>query len=292
MKTLLTLILLVSAANASAERIDKTINVEPDGEVRIEVIEGKVIVEGWDKSEVRVEGDIPNSEDFVFKTSGRETRIEVESEHGFWGGHNSGGYAKLTVYAPRDSSVNIEGASSSFVITGMNRNVDASSMSGNITLKGGRGKVELESVSGDIDVIDAAGKVSLSSVSGDVSAKASAEYFEAQTVSGDIEASIGQSSHVELASVSGDIDLAFEMAKGGELDADTVSGNIDIRFLNQDLDAKFEIETGPGGDVRNRITEDKGTSFMSFSGSLEFTVGKGSGSVDLETMSGTIDISR
>jgi DUF4097 and DUF4098 domain-containing protein YvlB len=291
MKTLLTLILLATAANASAERIDKTINVEPDGEVRIEVIEGKVVVEGWDKSEVRVEGDIPNAKEFVFKNSGRVTSIEVESEHGFWGGKGDG-YAKLTVYAPRNSSVNMEGASSSFLITGMNGNVDASSMSGDISLKGGRGKVELESVSGDIDVIDATGKVSLSSVSGDVSAKASAEYFEAQSVSGDIEASIGQSNHVELASVSGDIDLVFEMTNGGELDADTVSGNIDIRFLNKDLDAKFEIETGPGGDVRNRITDDKSTSFMSFSGSLEFTVGKGSGSVDLETMSGTIDISR
>ena len=292
MKTLLALILFAAAFNAQAEQIDKALTADADGDIRIEVIEGKVLVEGWDKSEIRVKGDVPNAEEFVFKTSGSQTKIEVESKHGFWGGRRGGGYAKLVVYAPRDSAINIEGASSSFVITGMNGKVDASSMSGDITLKGGRGKIELESVSGDIEVIDALGRINLSSVSGDIAAKVEAEYFEAQSVSGSIDASIGRSDHVQLSSVSGDIDLVFEMTDGGELDADTVSGNIDVKFLNKDLDATFEIETGPGGDVRNRITADRSTSFMSFSGSLEFKVGKGNGSVDLETMSGTIEIDR
>jgi DUF4097 and DUF4098 domain-containing protein YvlB len=183
-----------------------------------------------------------------------------------------------------------EGASSSFAITGVEGKVDASTMSGDLKLDGGSGKIEMESVSGDVTVIDARGKLDLASVSGDIRVKADAERFEANSVSGNIKASIGRSERVRLESVSGDIDLRVDMLESGELDADTVSGDVNIFFLNKDLNATFEIETGPGGDVKNMITSDRGSKFMTFSGSLEFKVGKGNGSVDIETMSGTIRI--
>ena len=290
MKSLLTLLLCSISFAASADRVDEVLKVDSDGEVRIEVISGKIVVEGWDKSEVRVRGNVSDKEQFIFKTSGRDTHIEVESEHGFWGGGRNSGDARLTINVPRNSSITTEGASSSYVITGVEGKVDATTMSGDLKLNGGSGKVELESVSGDVTVVGASGKLDLASVSGDVRAKVDAMRFEASSVSGNIEASIGKSERIQLQSVSGDIDLDVDFVNGGELDADTVSGDIDIRFLNKDLSASFEIETGPGGDIKNRITDDKGDSFMSFSGSLEFRVGKGKSSVDLETMSGTIRI--
>lgn len=293
MKNLIALLLFSIAFTANAERVDKTLEVDANGDIRVEVIEGKVVIEGWDKNEIRVTGNVPDLDQFVFRTSGDDTRIEVESKHGFWGNWKGGGYSKLTIYCPRGSSIMTEGASSSFAITGIEGSVNSSTMSGDISLQGGNGKVKLESVSGDVDIVDAKGKISLASVSGDVSAKVEARHFEAQSVSGSIDASIGMAEHVELESVSGDIELIFELAKSGELDADTVSGDIDIKFLNDDLDASFEIDTGPGGDIRNLVSDDKqSSSSFAFSGSLEFKVGKGRGSVNLETMSGTVKIDR
>ncbi len=292
MKTILTLLLLCLAFNANAERVDKTLEVDRDGDIRIEVIEGKVVVEGWDKPSVRVTGQVPDIENFVFKTGGDDTLIEVESKHGFWGGHKRGGYAKLTVYAPKQSKIYTEGASSSFVITGMNSSVSASTMSGDITLEGGRGKVDLESVSGDVTALNSTGKLTLASVSGDIEAKVKSKFFEAQSVSGSIEADIGEADHVELETVSGDIEANLFLMKSGELDADTVSGDIELKFLNDNLDASFEIDTGPGGDIRNLITDDKQTKSFAFSGSMEFKVGKGSASVEIETMSGTVRIEK
>lgn len=292
MKTLLTLILLSATFVAQAERIDKTLDVEPDGLIRAEIIDGKVLVEGWNKSQIRVTGDVDNARDFVFKSDGDETMIETESKGGFWG-NNKGGHAKLTIYVPHKSALLLEGVSTSFAIIKVDGPVNVSTMSGDISLEGGKGKIKLESVSGDVDVIHAKGDVSVSSVSGDIKARVVATDFEAQTVSGDIEAEIGESEHIELSSVSGDIELALALKDGGELDADTVSGDIDIMFTNKkDLDASFEIETGPGGQVKNRITDDKTTSFMSLSGSLQFKLGRGKSEVDLETMSGTITIDR
>ena len=291
MKYLITPLILASISlTANAENIDRTLDASPTGEVRIDIIEGRVVIEGWDKNQVRVTGDVPDLEEFVFLTSGEDTLIEVEHKGGFWGNWKSQGNAKLTIYVPRESSIASEGISTSFVITGVEGAVDSSTMSGDISLDGGNGKVQVESVSGDVDITGAKGKISLSSVSGDVSAKVDSHHFEAQSVSGRIDASIGMSEHVELASVSGDIDLIFELAKSGELEAETVSGDIDVKFLNEELDASFDIETGPGGDVRNLISDDKSSSSFSFSGSLEFEMGKGNGSVDLETMSGTVKV--
>lgn len=293
MKTLLTLILLATASVAQAERIDKTLDVDPNGLIRTEIIEGKVLVEGWNKSQIRVTGDVDNARDFVFKTDGNETLIETESKGGFWGGNNNGGHAKLTIYVPRQSALLLEGVSTSFAIIKVNGPVNVSTMSGDISLEGGIDKIKLESVSGEIDIINAKGDVSVSSVSGDINARVDANDFEAQTVSGDIDAEIGKSEHVELSSVSGDIEVTLALRDGGELDADTVSGDIDITFTNKDeLDASFEIETGPGGQVKNRITDDKTTSFMSLSGSLQFKLGRGKSEINLETMSGTITIDR
>lgn len=292
MKTILALLFLCLAVNANAERIDKTLKVDKDGDIRIEVIEGKVVVEGWDKPSVRVTGNVPELEDFVFRTDGDQTLIEIESEHGFWGGRKSGGYAKLTIYAPKQSAIYTEGVSSSFVITNMDNTVRSSTMSGDISLEGGRGKVHLESVSGDVTALNSNGKVTLESVSGDIEAKVESSFFEAQSVSGSIEAVIGESEHVELATVSGDIEVDLKLMAGSELDADTVSGDIELKFLNDKLDASFEIETGPGGDIRNFITKDRQSKSFAFSGSMEFEVGKGSASVEVETMSGTIRIDK
>jgi len=293
MKNFIALILLCSVSFvAHAEWVDKTLEVDADGEIRIEVIEGRVVLEGWDKNEVRVTGEVPELENFIFRTSAGRTRIKVDSEHGFWGNWKSKGRAKLTIYGPRSSSIIAEGASSSFVLTGIDGEVDASTMSGDISLEGGKGKIELESVSGDVDIVDAKGKINLSSVSGDVSAKVESNHFEAQSISGSIEASLGMAEHVELGSVSGDIELVFELAKNGELEAETISGDIDVKFLNRNLDASFEIDTGPGGEIRNQITEHKSSSSYVFTGAVEFEVGKGRGSVDLETMSGSVKINQ
>lgn len=291
MRKLILIILLGTSAFAFADQVDQTLKVDADGNIRIDVVEGDVSIIGWDKQEVRVVGKVPNGEElFVFKTNGSDTRIEVESEHGFWGNH--GGGASLKIYSPLNSSIRSDGASTDYNISGIIGSVRVSTMSGDIDLVGGEGKVDLESISGDINVKDAKGRLNLASVSGDMLVNALASLFDAQTVSGNIAANVGSSDKVELESVSGDIDLRLSLADDGRLDANTVSGNINVRFDNDEVNASFDIETGSGGDIRNLITDDKGDSTFAFSGSLEFQIGNGNSSVNIETMSGTVTIEK
>jgi DUF4097 and DUF4098 domain-containing protein YvlB len=291
--TLFTLILSVSVA-AHADKVDRTIDVETNGRIDIEIMDGKIVVEGWDKPQVRVVGDVPiNGHNFNFETRGSDTKIEHTGEHGFWNKrHGGSSYAKLTIYAPRNSSFRIDSTSAGYTLKNIKGQVRANTMSGDILLEGGVGIIDLESVSGNVSVEGSSGRLNLSSVSGSIRADGDAEQFDAQTVSGDIRARIGTSNRINLESVSGDISLIVNLSERARLDADTVSGDIEIELGSAPVNASFEIETGPGGDVTNLLSNHKAKQNFSFSGSMRFKLGDGDSTVNLETMSGTINLDR
>lgn len=280
--------------SAHAEKIDDILDVQPDGRINIEIMDGRIMVEGWDKPQVRIVGDLPiDKHNFIFKTKGSNTTIEHTGEHGFWNSlRRSGSYADLTVYAPHNSSLRIDSVSAEYILKNIKGQVRASTMSGNISLEGGVGGIDLESVSGNVIVEGASGRLNLTSISGNIEANGSAEQFDAQTVSGNIHARIGTSNRINLESISGDIDLKVSLSDDARLDADTVSGDIEIEFGSPSINASFDIETGPGGNVNNLVSDHKSENKFSFSGAMRFKLGDGDSSVNLETMSGTIKIDR
>ena len=288
---LLPLLLTVSLA-AHADKIDRILDVKSHGRVDIEIMDGHVVIEGWDKPQVRIVGEVPiNGHNFSFETNGSDTKIEHTGEHGFWNKrHGGGSYADLTIYAPRNSSFRVDSTSAEYNVKNIQGQVRAKTMSGDISLDGGIGNVDLASVSGNVTVTGSYGRLNLSSVSGNVKADGDAEQFEAQTVSGDIRARIGPSNRINLESVSGDIDLRVKLGKRARLDANTVSGDIEVEFDSQPINASFEIETGPGGEVSNLLSNHKSSKSFSFSGSMSFSIGNGNSTVNLETMSGTVEI--
>jgi len=291
MRTLFAFLLFGISTVVWAEEIDRTLAVDDGGEVSINIISGGVRVIGWEKSEVRVKGELSDDEgDFIFKVAGNQTLIEFEPKNSFW--NSSNGKALLEIHVPRYSSVKTEGASTSFEIKKILGTINAGSMSGDISLEGGNGNIELEAVSGDLTVKDVTGQLNLSSVSGDINVDAKVNYFEAQTVSGDIDASIGSTEIVELESVSGDIEISILLPDEARLEMGTVSGDIEIEFQNDEVNAHFDIETGPGGGLRNSLSGDHLDDRSRFSGSVDFKLGKGSASVEIETMSGTIELER
>ncbi len=282
---------IAMSSAAEAEKIDRTLDVQEQGRVDIDVMDGSIIIKGWDKPQVRVVGDVPiNEHNFTFKTKGDRTKIEHSGEHGFWNRSRSGSYAKLTIYAPRNSNFRVDGTSTGYELHNIAGQVRVNTMSGDIELDGGTGSVELESVSGDVIVKGASGRLNLSSVSGDIEASGKAQQFDAQTVSGSIRAKIGKSNDIKLESISGDIEIQLELDEDARLLAGTVSGDIDVSFDSDAINASFDIETGPGGEIENKISNHKTQSNFSFSGSMRFTLGNGDSTVNLETMSGTIEI--
>lgn len=287
------ILLMTTGLQARAEQaIDQTLAVSADGEVIIEVVSGEVDIEGWDKSEVRVTGELSSDKrTFRFDTKSGKTTIEVDHDGGGWGKHGHGDSAELTVYVPAGSSVETDGKSTDFNVNGVRGGVDINTISGDIVAKNLSQNIDLESVSGDISIRDSKGKINLESVSGDVDANVEAHEFDAHSISGDVEASIGNSKRVRIGSVSGEVELELSLDDKGRIDAETVSGDVDIVFKNKVVNARFDLETGPGGEIDNNLTKDRPDESFLGSGSLSFKSGNGGGSVQVDTMSGTIEVS-
>ena len=61
--------------------VDVSKTVEPDGIVRVENPRGEIVIVGWDRDEVRVEGEIDDLADGLeFEVSGSETLVRVALE--------------------------------------------------------------------------------------------------------------------------------------------------------------------------------------------------------------------
>ena len=291
--TALILAAITPISGNAGEAIDKSLKVQADGEVRISVVRGDIVIKSWDKTEVRVSGELDDAtEQFIFETSGDRTIIKVEINDGFFNKNWNADDTELTIYVPKESSIDAGGVSTDFAISGVIGGLNSNSVSGDITVEGIQKLLDLQSVSGDIQVRKSQGKMQLASVSGDIDVSGKAHYFDATTVSGDIEADIGLANLINVSTVSGDIEIHFSLAEDGSLNARTVSGDQTLVFGSSTINAKFDINTGPGGDIRNAITEHHSASSFIGSEKVKFKSGNGNGSVELDTMSGSIKITQ
>jgi len=110
-------------------------------------------------------------------------------------------------------------------------------------------------------------------------------------VSGEVRISGRAFESVDLGAVSGDVVFDGSLADGADLEAEVVSGDINI-YLRGDLNARFEIETF-SGDIENDFgPAPRRTSRYAPGMELSFEEGDGSASVSLNSLSGEIVLRR
>jgi len=261
MKKLLGTLLLILCVclPALADRpVDESINADPEGEVSIELLAGKVRVIGWDRNEVEVTGTLGDDvEELTVEQSGGNVSIEVELKHNEdKKGRNviNDGDVDLEIRVPRASSV------------------------------------ELEAVSIDFSMDEVEGAIDLEAVSGDVSIRGSVRSAEIETVSGEIEfESDATLEEAEFENVSGNVVFRGDFAPGGEYSFESVSGNVTV-FVTRNASAEFSVETF-SGDIKNDFGErpEKDSEYAPGQ-SLEFSVGSGDASVEISSFSGRVEI--
>jgi len=298
-----------SLAYAEQQSVDESVNVEPDGVVRIYVVRGDINVHGWNKDQVEVRGLLDEElEEFIFEVDGDETNIRVRiprNTRGGWGRKNE---TELVIRIPEMSKVEFSGVSTDIDIDDVKGSVEVGVVSGDVDLDGGSERIILQTVSGEIELRNATGRIRVRTVSGDVESyntsgdssygsvsgrlvvEDGGKELQLETVSGDIEVIRANFISISGHSVSGDIDIRGEMMAGGSIDFDNVSGTIRLK-LDGDINSKFDLETG-SGSIRNRLTNDKPkVSKYVRDQRLRFEVGNGDGEVVLSTRSGDINIS-
>jgi DUF4097 and DUF4098 domain-containing protein YvlB len=234
--TVCALFVLALAAHASdhggkvTEELHKTYELNSDGRIELDNINGAVHISNWDRNEVKV--DAVKYADSKERLD--EARIEIDSSKSSisirtkypnddqtwnWGSHNNPASVEYTLTVPRAARLD-----------------------------------EIKLINGALDVTGVTGEVHASCINGRLEAHNLAGRAELSTINGRLDARFDQlaGSRVELNSVNGSVELTIPSDSKAEVEASTVSGGIDNdfglhvnnhRFVGHDLRG----ELGSGG---------------------------------------------
>ena len=307
-RLLLPIFLLLNAFASFAfaqSSVDEVKKAEDDGYVRVKLVRGEVNVEGWDRSEVSVEGSLDEAmEKFIFDVKGSETVVAVQLPNRLdrWCCDRE---TDLTIKVPKNSDVlisltsaeasvknvhgglEIGGVSGELRVEDVSNRIRITNISGEVFLRKADGRVRVKTISGDIVANDIKGPGVFNSVSGSIIVSNVNDELDLESVSGDIEVTESQVSAVRANTVSGDVELEADLHDGAVIETDTMSGSVRLA-LGGKMDADFDLETS-SGRIRNRLSDHKPKESKYVRDEvLRFTLGNGAGEITASSSSGDI----
>jgi hypothetical protein len=246
--------LLCAAPAGAVETFKHQLEFDAGGRVVVEIVMGSITITGSDEPGVVIEGTRDEeSGEFAVEHDGKVLYIE---DHRF--GERAGSSdSNLVIRMPHGSTL------------------EAAVVGGQIDVRDFNGVVEAEAVSGDVNIQCGCERIDAESVSGSVTVRSSTPV-----------------SRGEFESVSGDVTVEVPLARGGNLDVESVSGRVRLA-IEGEINARVGVETGPGGDIDNGLSEQRADrERYSGSESLELRLGDGSGSIDISVVSGTVTLEK
>ncbi|HEY5971997.1 MAG TPA: DUF4097 family beta strand repeat-containing protein, partial [Pseudoxanthomonas sp.] len=289
---LLSLLVALPGAALAATPINETRPLDPTGRIDIENLKGRIQVRAWDRAEVKITGSLGDGVEKLVVEGDRqhlEVRVEYPNNSG-WGGNKSGP-TDLQLMVPLRAGLDIESVAADVNVIGV-----------------APAKLSIDSVSGSVVVAAAPGKVDVESVSGNLHVTVNSANVQAESVSGGLVLRGRMNGEIKAETVSGDIDIRVNGERVNELSANTVSGDATIRAA---LASKGEIRfESVSGGLTLVLPKDLSAQVRgeSFSGNLKapgariekpefgpgssFTTryGGGDGEIGIETFSGNTEL--
>ncbi len=286
---------LVIGALSAAALIQQTDTIIPAGEATrldLENLRGEVVVQVWDRDEVRVEAEHAESRSINIRRSRRGISVQVEVHRGM--GLTGSVNFQLTV--PRSFDLHVEGMALDVDIQGAEGQVEVTTVQGPIRVMGGRGNIVLESVNGEITVDGAEGNLEVNGVAGGVSIRNCSGNIVAQSVGGPITLEGITSRDVEVGSVGGTVRYEGTIEDGGTYSFGSHGGQIWLYFPAS-INARVDVVTLAGNiEVEYPGAPSEPTRGHGIPGlnekELNFELGTGSARVEVETFGGTVHILR
>jgi DUF4097 and DUF4098 domain-containing protein YvlB len=283
--------LLASGAVLGDERtLEKRVKADADGVVEISNVAGTVNVVGWDRAEVELDANYEDDVERIDVTSsdGR-VRIKVVLPR-TRGRSNVEGDAYLTVKVPQASDLQISTVSAEIETRGVFGEQRLNSVSGDIETDIAEEDIELRTVSGDV-VLRGRGKpaaVRASTVSGNLTLDRGAGELDVQTTSGDLMVELDPASDVRVRTVSGNLRLSGELGPDAQVDAETVSGELSVRFRGSGF--SYEVASF-SGDI-NTCFRNKAEPTSRYGPGMRLAGkhGDGKATVRIKTMSGDVEL--
>jgi hypothetical protein len=214
-------------------------------EVKVPVGDVEVETSDSDESLVMLEGSEKVLEHFIVEQHGRRIVVEMKGKKSLgitiqigdltWG---SGGRLKVRVRVPHGSRAELATAAADMKLRGRLQSLESKSASGDLAVIG---EIErdatVKTVSGDVRLDRVGGNLRFTTVSGDVLVRSVGRSVEGKAVSGDVRLESTREGNVAVQSVSGDIEVGVEPGTNLDVDAGSVSG---------DLDSEVPLGSEPG----------------------------------------------
>ncbi|MGE5176416.1 MAG: DUF4097 family beta strand repeat-containing protein [Hyphomicrobiales bacterium] len=259
---------------------ERVFPLEPNGDVTIASQNGRISIEGWDRSEVRVQitrtvraddekraqellrglmVDVETAPNSIKLTSRYPKRHE---EVGIWAilvkkieSLNIHYYLQV----PRDASLDLRTANGAIRVRGAGRSADVVTVNGDVEVAGTGGPVDARTTNGEIKLTGIAGSATARTTNGDVTVEILSlpgdGIVDLGTTNGNIEARLPKDIHadVEAVTTNGRVDLGFPVKAQGRLTSKTIRGTIGGGGAHVTLQTtNGSIDLSPGSGGRNR----------------------------------------
>lgn len=293
-KTLLTarlaacMALACSDAGVAAETIQRSVPADARGAVEIVNAAGEVRVQGWDRNEVQVSGELGGGVDTLDLRSGeRRTSINVVPPRG----KRKAGATDLVVKVPRDSALSISTVSADQVVTDLRGPQRLQAVSGAIATEQWLEDMEARTLSGDVDIRGHGGRAEtvVGTVSGDITLVNAPQELSLETVTGDMKISAEKLDRARIRTTNGDVRLTATLAATARLDAESINGDLSF-LLREPVNAQFDAETLNGEIVNCFGPKPTRTHEFAPGNALRFTQGAGDARVRIKALNGTVEI--
>jgi len=298
------------------ERFSRKVKIGRDGRFTLSNISGDIVVTAGGGDEVSIEavkrtrGDKSELGRVQITVDDRAGRVDVRTEHeqnrtdrNRQGDHVSVDY---TVTVPASVSVDVHSVSGSAKVTGVHGSLRAETVSGDVTINDAPRLEAAKTVSGDVSLtgVTADGDLSAASISGSVRAKGlKARGLDLGSVSGDISVTDVTCERLGVKTVSGGVEYAGGIARGGRYEINAHSGTVRLQLANPagfELTAnsfsgsiRSELPLTIGGDpTRQSDSGSRGRRDSMNSHAMRATFGDGSATLVVRTFSGDIVITR
>jgi DUF4097 and DUF4098 domain-containing protein YvlB len=264
------------------------LSASPSASVQINNIAGSVTVNGWEKPEVDIQGELGASVQRVEVTHiDDRIVIKVMLPENVDHPRDRSAEARLRVRIPMNSSLEVSTVSAPITVDGIHGASKLHSVSGDVRAGVAGAEEEANSVSGDVYVSGNPTVSSLrtSTVSGTVFLTHGVGDISVHTVNGKLDLALDGSKSVDVGSVTGEVSFRGHLSPGADMKATTVDGKVSVK-VSADAGYIYDIATF-GGSIHTCFGGQNG------SGPLSGQVGPngaGHASVHLKSLRGAIDL--
>jgi hypothetical protein len=282
----LVFLLLALAAIApsaiGAQTVTRRLAVTSDVAVRLIDIVGTVNLVGWGQDSLVVTGTLPAG--VRLYVGGKDGSAKVAFE-GPVDSAATTGTATLEVRVPRGARVSVRGVAVSLDAGGLDGELTFTSARGRLHLEGAPRRVSAETLDGNIEIVGPVASTRVRTASGAITLRGITGDLVASSVSGAIRVGGARVTEARLETVSGEISWKGSIAQAGGLEAQTMTGDIELR-LPVELGADLQL-AAPAGAV---TSEWPLTRSAAKGAPIRTSIGDGGASVIARTFKGRISL--